>query len=585
MGCDVVPLVHLWAPVAVMLKVPDIRPLHESFRRRGGLALVIWLGLMLGLLFPYFESTRNANELPRLIQGMALSDEGSWAIDGPAARGLPVGPDVSRSTVDGRLYPNKPPGTTLVAAAAYRIARLTSSSLDLRTYTFWARLLGGVLPALLLAGFMFRRYAGSFGGGVAATAVLLYALGTPAASYAHLLYGHALAALFLFTGVSMLLDAGGDEDTRSVAARRACLGGALAGSAVAVEYGAVFAALPIAVLLFARSRRRHGLVVLGAAVVGALLPVILLGAYHQAVFGSPWSTGYHHVTNADFAQKHGQGLLGLGLPKWSGFSTHMLSMDGGLLWWAPTVVIAIYGLAHLSLDPAAEERTEARLHLGVFALYVVIVSSLSFEGGWRVGPRYLVAVLPSLCIGWARVLLTMRTHPMGMLVLTALATYSVVVNGLAANLWPHFDLTNINSPVAEVLLPLWDHDREPYDVLRWATGYSALRMVVVGSVVSVWVLLFRTAEGGYSMAGGILLGAVIGLLLVDATQHSQPHSMGKRNLAYIERIWEPKDVSGPPSAGLPEKIGPAQTSRTADESNVRPRRPSRRRTRAAPRGE
>lgn len=535
------------------MKVPDITALQGHARRRGAGLVLVWLALVLGMAFPYFEATRNANERPRLLQGMALVDEGRWAIDGPAARGLPPGPDVSKSEADGRLYPNKPPATSLVAAAGYRMARALETDqepLTLRTYTWWARLLGGVLPTLLLCAWLLHRYAPAFGLPIAAGAVALYALGTPAASYAHLLYGHQLGALLLAVGVGLLLDAGEPSRAARPALLRAALGGAVAGSAVAVEYGAVFGGLPIAVLLVARMRRPHGTAVLGAGLVGALVPIALLAAYHRAAFGSPWSTGYHHVTNADFAAKHGEGLLGLGLPRWEAFHTHWLSADGGLVWWAPPLVLALYGLVQLALAPGPQ-RAEARVHLGLLLLYGLIVSSLSFEGGWRVGPRYLVVALPSLVLGWAHALAQLRTSILGMSLAVALGTYAVVVNALAANLWPHLDLTNVHQPVAEVLLPLWEHDVEPYGLLRAATGRSELALVVVGSVLGLWVVLGRVAEVGIRMALAIASGAVLGLLLVQVTRLVEPHPRGARNLEYIERIWEPTEQGEGHSVGLP----------------------------------
>ena len=88
----------------------------------GGLAgpgLLLGLAAALLFAFPYAEQTRNANERPRLLQGMALVDTGSFAIDGPGGRGLDPGPDVARDPQHGALYPNKPPGASLVAAVAY----------------------------------------------------------------------------------------------------------------------------------------------------------------------------------------------------------------------------------------------------------------------------------------------------------------------------------------------------------------------------------------------------------------------------------------------------------------------------------
>ncbi len=549
------------------MNVPDTEALRDRQRRRGSGLVLVWLAFVLGAAFPYFEATRNANERPRLLQGMTLVDEGSWAIDGPAARGLDPGPDVSRSEVDQRIYPNKPPGTSLVAAVAYRIARALERDdepLTLRTYTWWARWLGGVLPTLLLCAWLLRRHAPAFGFAATAVSVVLYALGTPAAAYAHLLYGHQLAAALLAVGTGLLLDAGQSRDRFPW---RAAVGGLLAGAAVVVEYGAVFAALPLAVLLLARVRQPGGARMLSAGLLGALAAVLPLAAYQRAVFGSPWSTGYHHVTNADFAAKHGQGLLGLGSPSWEAFHTHWLSADGGLVWWAPPLVLALYGLVQLALAPGPS-RSEARVHLGLLLLYGLIVSSLSFDGGWRVGPRYLVVVLPSLVMGWAHVLTQLRTNIVGMGLVLALATYAVVVNALAANLWPHFDLTNIHQPVAEVLLPLWEADRQPYGLVRLITGHSAVALVIAGSVVGLWAAWLALAEGGIRMALALSLGAALGLLLVQATRLVAPHPRGARNLAYVERIWEPTGPDDGRSIVLPRKVGP----NTRESSSRGPRR-------------
>lgn len=558
------------------MKVPDTTALRERLARHGGGLVLVWLALALGLVFPYFEATRNANERPRLLQGMALVDEGSWSIDGPAARGLEPGPDVSRSEVDGHLYPNKPPGTSLVAAAAYRVARALETDqepLTLRTYTFWARLLGGVLPTLLLCAWLLRRYAPALGPAVAAAAVALYALGTPAASYAHLLYGHSLAAALLAVGTGLVLDAG-EPGAGPRAPAWAALGGLLAGSAVAVEYGAVLGGLPLAVLLVSRVRRRGGVAVLAGGLGGALVPVALLAAYHRAVFGSPWSTGYHHVTNADFAAKHGEGLLGLGTPRWEAFHTHVLSADGGIAWWAPLMVLALYALVQQSLA-AGPGRAEARVHLGLLLAYGLVVSSLSFDGGWRVGPRYLVVALPSLVLGWGHALAQLRTSRWGMGIVLALGTYAVVVNVLAADLWPHFDLTNVEQPVAEVLLPLWERGREPYDLVRAWTGRSGLGLAVAGSVVGAWIVLARVAEGGIRMSVALVSGAALGLLLVRATTLVEPHPRGARNLEYIERIWEPTAAGDGRSFALPRALGAPLAAPSRESSRTdRRRRPT-----------
>ncbi|MCY1007621.1 hypothetical protein OV079_19115 [Nannocystis pusilla] len=162
----------------------------------------------------------------------------------------------------------------MVAALGYSIARVTaqgpvprrgagdpkdmsqgsgSGGPTLRAVTWWARLFGGVLPTLALCGLLWRSLAPAYGARAAALAIGLYALATPAAAYAHLLYGHQLAACLLWAGLLLLVRA--REQGRP---GPAALGGALAGSAVLVEYTAAFAGLAAAGLVLGLLRARVG---------------------------------------------------------------------------------------------------------------------------------------------------------------------------------------------------------------------------------------------------------------------------------------------------------------------------------------
>ena len=486
------------------------------------------LALILLHAFPYAERTRNANERPRLLQGMMLIEEGTWAIDGLTTRGIDHGPDVARSPVSRLVYPNKPPGTGLVAAAAYAgaqgVARVTGEPLTLRAYTWWARLLGGVVPTLLLGAALARRFAPVLGARVVWPAVGLWALATPAAAYAHLFYGHALTACLLWLGALHVVDA--CRDDRPL---RALLGGALAASAVGVEYSAAFAGVPLAVFVLVWARKGRWRAALGAT-LGAAGPLVLLGLYHVAVYGGPLRTGYHHVTDPGFAAKHGQGFLGLVAPSWTAFHAHVLAPASGLLWWSPLCLLALAGLWDMSRRPEDDPlRSHARVHLAMFGALLLACVSLNFEGGWRVGPRYLVAVLPALVLGWAGALRWLRAGVVGWIAFVGLLTWSVVVNGLAASLWPHFDLDNIHQPVSEVLLPLWWAGRAPY----------VLGGVSVTAVLAATVLGLLGSLGLRGRVGATLVGLGLGLGLVAATRLIAPHPRAAANLAYIERVWEP----------------------------------------------
>jgi hypothetical protein len=521
-----------------------------------------WLLLALALVavFPYFEATRNANERPRLMQTMAWVDTGHWWIEGQGGRGLDAGPDTARGT-DHHLYPNKPPGTTIVASLGYRCARAWARAheepLTLRTLTWWARLFGSALPTLVLGALLWRRAAPRYGEASSMAAVLTWVLGTPAVVYAHLLYGHALAAAFLHVGIMVLADAvehrGG---ARWHAPALACAGGCLAASAVTVEYMAAFAGVPIGIALLARVRRPGMPAIVVAALGGALVPIAGLAWYHRLAYGSPWATGYQHATVADFSHKHGQGLLGLGLPKWDAFATQVLSVDGGLLWWAPAVVLGVYGLAMLARDRDVP-RFEPQVQLGVVLVYLSMISSLNFDGGWRVGPRYFVLALPACVIGWAEVYGQARTRPLWIALLVACATYGIVVNGLAANLWPHFDLANVDAPVAEVLLNLWHGSLRPYAAGGIVTAIDLVWIVVIASVLGFALVYMRVIEPTVRGFAAIACGVVLALVAVASHRLLPGNPKAERNLAYIEKVWEPKNGEASRSVNLVELGAPA----------------------------
>jgi hypothetical protein len=379
-------------------------------------------------------------------------------------------------------------------------------------------------------------------------AIAAYALATPAAAYAHLFYGHQLTACLLWVGALLVVEA-----CRADRPARAALGGALAAAAVGVEYSAAFAGVPLAVFVLAWARRGRWRAAL-AATLGAAVPLALLGLYHTSAYGGPLRTGYHHVIDPGFAAKHGEGFLGLVAPSWTAVHAHILSSQGGLLWWAPLSLLAVAGLWDMSRRPDDSAlRSHARLHLAIFAVLVLACASLNFEGGWRVGPRYLVAVLPALVLGWAGALrwLVDTRRTIAWLVVVALLTWSAAINGLAAQLWPHFDLTNIHQPVSEVLLPLWRAGRTPYTLAGLGVT-PALVLTLAGLVL----LLRPRTRARWVMS---LLGVALGLGLVAATRLIAPHPRSAANLAYIEKVWEPPIAGGvAPSVVLaPGSPGPS----------------------------
>jgi hypothetical protein len=515
---------------------------------RSPAALLLALLLVLGGATPYFEATRNANELPRVLQAVAVLDHGR--LDVGDVLGQSPGPDVSRSPKDGRVYPNKPPGATVAAIAGVVTARAVGAAFErpvtLRDATLWARGFGALLPTLLLAWLLAVRVGASVGWFPAATATAIWALATPANAYAHVLYGHALTAWLLAQGMAWIVDALDDERPTL-----AVWGGFAAACAVTVEYLAVFAAVPIAALLLVRARTYGRWGTLARALAGAAVPIAALAAYHHVTFGAPWATGYHHAATASFAAKHAEGfVLGLGLPSAARAWSTWLAPASGLLWWVPLLPVALYGLVLAATDRGHGLRTDARLWLGWFVVLALLVTSLSFEGGWRVGPRYVVPALPALVPGLALVIAHTRAKLAWVVGLASLAVYQAFVNGMAGALWPHIDVDAVHSPVAELLLPLWWEGR-PVHGLVGAVGLPdpAWFVVLLGVALVLW-LWGRAIEPRLELTVGLVAAFAAGFALVQVPRLVAPHPRGEANLRYVRSVWEPRDDGTAHSAAL-----------------------------------
>jgi len=469
------------------------------------------------------------------MQITSVLDTGDWAIDGPGGRGFSSGPDVSRHPETKRLYPNKPPGATLVGLGAYPLAKWGSESpTTLRELTFWARILTGLIPTLLLLGCAVWILGEGLPGWALGLSMVTYALATPANSYAHLFYGHQLAGMGLFIGILLLARA-----QRQGSPVLGWVGGLSAGFAVLVEYGAGFAGIPIGLMLLSGLREKRGTTVLLAACVGAAIPLAALLLYHDMAFGSPWSTGYHHVINPDFAEKHGQGFLGLGIPKWEGFYTHILSPDGGLLWWAPLFPAAIYGL-YREWTVGTHQR-EALVFLSIFILMIIVGAGLSFDGGWRVGPRYLVAALPGLILGWRRFFSEEHSGLRWFFILS-LGIWATCINAAAGNLWPHLDLKAIALPWSDVLRPLLVAGCKPMGI--WGLESQLFWPALV--LPSGLFLAICMGSGRLRLLpgfGAAFLGIAILVLLPPSNEPNR-----ERNLRYIESRHQCGESEKPPTS-------------------------------------
>jgi hypothetical protein len=328
----------------------------------------------------------NTQDKTRLSLTQAILEHGDLTIER-------YGVQVDRAKHGRHLYTDKAPGLSLVALPAVAVVRLAERvSGRARAPLIWSSngKLGFVrlmvlAPFLLLLAWLVGRTAEGLVAGSGAAAAVTTALGTMLGPLSTVLFAHVAEACLGFAAFVVLARA---RDPRSAA-----VGGALAGTAVLMDYeGALLAA---ALGLYVAIRRRP--VGVGAYLLGAVPPAVVLGAYDTVAFGSPLRLSYHYKAGPN-ATDTTAGLFGIGRPQLDHLVT-TLAGERGLLRVSPVLALAAAGLALLWRRGF---RAEAALATAVGLLYLVLESGyFDTYGGISPGPRFFAPAVPFLLLGFA----------------------------------------------------------------------------------------------------------------------------------------------------------------------------------------
>ncbi len=418
------------------------RLVSDPTEARPGVRRMTVLGLVLLALLYAWRSPGlvSSNDGSHLALARALVLRGQTTLDDEVALTLWV----DRARRQGRQYSDRPPGTALLAAPAVwlggrldpslletslqakdvmvqpaapryaetyaaRVARHHSRSPPLLALQGTALLLSlhcaavgvfGVLGVLLL---LRRRGASPAAQVFAALALGLGSLWGPYSTvlFSHVTAGAAVtwAVLGLEVGMGPPRGAGAAsgasaESSTDAPVRRLPLVGAgvAAGWAASTDYLVGLLVLGIALAIVPPRRYRS---VAPWAVLGALPIVGATLGYHAAAFGSPWSLGYDHHANFEFARERsstfsGNPLTGL----WSQWG---LGQGAGLLALAPVMLVGSAGLL---------VHRERRWLLGALPWILLIAAHRTPTGGAAEDHRYLVPLMPVLGLGlglaWSR---------------------------------------------------------------------------------------------------------------------------------------------------------------------------------------
>ena len=350
-------------------------------RAKATLLLYALVALLVIPVFPHFVSP---NELSRWALTVSVAEKQTFEVSDV----LPLlGPRFEDLSVSGsRIYTNKAPGPSLLAVPLHLLVKTMvgpASASTMRSTLTAMRLLCSSLPLVVLA-FLLAWSARSLGATDEGIELMLAGalFATPLFPYSLLFFSHVLVATLLFGAwCATFLPHRRSVQWRGIAC------GALLGLAVISEYPALFPAAVISIFGMVRHRSRF----VAGLVLGALPFALLLAYYDAACFGGVLELSFRHEKLAQF-----QSVAALGLPSLKIVFRYLFDPNKGLFLFAPILLLGCASWRQL------RDRIEKSAWWCAVATIAVVILSMSgypnWHGGWTVGPRYILAVVPFLLL-------------------------------------------------------------------------------------------------------------------------------------------------------------------------------------------
>ena len=424
----------------------------------------------------------NPNEVARIELAVSIA---FWArLDlGSAAEIYGMSEDVSIR--GSKVYSDKAPGLSIAAVPAIwtlgpLLPRAPASNLP----AFWPlrhllTLLLVALPAVALA-FIIAAAVPDIDSGTRSAMAVIAALATPLWTYGSVFFGHVPAALLVAAAWYSLLGFPGVDS--AVDARRASIGGILAGFAIATEYPTV---LLVALIFGTLLVRRTAPLILVSATAGACVGMLPALLYHQLAFGAPWLTGYALKAHGDFQAIHEQGIFGVSKPTFEALWGVLFSAQRGIFYYCPLLLLAPFGF--FRMVKSRGWRDVGPLLIAVVMYVIFAAGFVDWTAGWCAAARHLVPILGLLAVPALFAAKLLAEHRLGSVVVVILVAISGANAVLSLALTPYFP-PEFAAPLAQLVLPSLTDGAGFSNLLSSALGTSPWITAVLCGVFALLTL-------------------------------------------------------------------------------------------------
>ncbi|NMB87741.1 MAG: hypothetical protein GYA17_05245 [Chloroflexi bacterium] len=320
---------------------------------------------------------------------------------------------------------------------------------------------------------------------------LAYGLLSPAFPYANAFYGHQLSAALLFWAFCLI----SSKETFSLGDQIGI--GLLLGYTVVTEYPMILvSALLFAYLFFRLLRLGKPANIVGVVASGGVVGLLWMG-YNTYIFGGPFSLGYSY--SELWMPQHETGFMSLSRPTWDAFWGITFGAFRGLFYISPILLVALPGLYFWYRS----RQDRADLLVTTLVIFLVILfnsSSVMWWGGFAVGPRYLLPMVPFLMPPAAYFLkYTIRFK-------WVRATLGILGAWSAGMLWTltlagqSFPPDTFRNPLMEYALPNWAEGNIARNIGNIA-GFSSLWSLapVIGFIALCMVLMWLAVRNATKM--------------------------------------------------------------------------------------